>query len=584
MYKIIQITLPNDETITEKLLKYTPDEINFILEVGINCYERGRTDIANMTETDLIKKIKDDYNNKMEKMEKQIINEKECRSYIIESLKKIYDEEKNNLILKNEKLENELNIKKKEEEILKKQEEETKISIQKEVDKALNVYKEHMNMVIDEKNKIIEKKENEIIRDREFREKYREDNTKMLQLLEGKNNYSSLKEKGNAGETIFNELSDDAFGEIEGYELKNTSTTKHSGDFHLHFKDFGILVDLKNYDTIVPLKEVIKIENDFKKNIHLKFAWLISLNTRIQNNDKGIFTYKIIDDGRCIFYVNELLKQTNQIRVIKSLYYFCKTINVFIKDNITNDEANDEYEINILKKNYKEIMEEITIIKKDICELNSTINTTKTISDRLQMKINNILKREIENIMNETKHSDLFDEWFYKSYEPCENNEPLKSRELWIKFKKDNPTIDDLDMDKFKELICDNIPKNNLIIPKNKKSSFEIINYKEKKNKTVKKQTDEFTKTQKKNEYFSIEEQEKILNLYCNEEKDIMEIKDIICIQNSEIYKIVSFLILSDVISSRTEARGYEKYKETEEYKNKIITTNNIIIIDNKKI
>lgn len=583
MYKNIQLTIPVDENITRKIVEYKPEEIIFILEIGINCYEKGKKDTIDMSEVEVIKKIKQEYENKLEKMENVIINEKECRSYIIDNVKKMYEDEKNDLIRRCEKLETEIKQ-------LKKLETDTVLLVQKEVDKAIIVYKEKMNIIIDEKNrslekkeKELEKKENDLERDREFREKYREDNAKILHLIEGKNNYSNMKEKGDMGEILFNELSDDAFGEIEGYELKDTSTIKHSGDFHLHFKDFGILVDLKNYDTIVPLKEVLKIENDFKKNSHLKFAWLISLNTRIQNNDKGIFTYKITDDGRCICYVNEMLKQTNPIRIIKSLYYFCKTINVFIKDNTTDDEINeDEYVNNIIKKNYKEIIEEVTTIKKEISELNSTINTMKGINDRLQFKINNILKREIDNIMNETKHSDLFDEWFYNSYEVCESEEPIKSRDLWVKFKKENPTVEDLDMDKFKELICDNVPKNNLIIPKNKKGSFDIINYKVKKN-SIKKPIDEFKKAQKKNEIFSNEEQQKILDLYCVEEKDIMEIKDIMCIKNQDVYKIVSFLILSNVIASRSEARGYEKYKETDEYKNKINLSNNVIIIDNNK-
>ncbi len=155
MYKTIQITLPFDEKISEKILQYTPEENNCILEIGINCYDKAKKDAINITETENIKKINTEYNKKIEKFEREIFNEKECRNYIIESLKKVYE---------------------------------------------------------DEKNKIIEKKEIEIERDREFREKYREDNTKMLQLLEGKNNYSNLKEKGNAGESLFNELSDDAFG------------------------------------------------------------------------------------------------------------------------------------------------------------------------------------------------------------------------------------------------------------------------------------------------------------------------------------------------------------------------------------
>ena len=36
-------------------------------------------------------------------------------------------------------------------------------------------------------------------------------------------------------------------------------------------------------------------------------------------------------------------------------------------------------------------------------------------------------------------------------------------------------------------------------------------------------------------------------------------------------WQVVSLLIQYKVISKRVEARGYDKYKETEEYKSKII-------------
>jgi len=587
MYKTIQITLPFDEKISEKILQYTPEENNCILEIGINCYDKAKKDAINITETENIKKINTEYNKKIEKFEREIFNEKECRNYIIESLKKVYEDEKNSLIKKNEKLENELKVLKKEREV-------DELILQKEIEKAVEYQKEKFRLIIDEKNKIMERYEKDIERER----KLKEDTSKILKYFEEKNNYSSLKQKGDVGEMIFNELSDEAFGEIDGYELKDTSKIKHSGDFHLHFKDFGVLVDLKNYDTIVPIKEIKKIESDFTKNTHLNFAWLISLNTRIQCNDKGVITYKLLDDGRCIFYVNELLKQTNQLKVIKSLYYFCKMINVFIEDNKVDEEENKTF-----KKNYREVIEEVKLFKKDLCELNTTINTFQSIYDRIKYKINNILRREIDNIIEESEkieYDDIFNDWFYTNYEIFESDKTIKSKELWSKFKRDNTEIENPTVDKFKEIIYKNISEDNLILPKNKKGGIEIKNYREKKLNVVTDEEEvyltskeenlkiiidrvERKKKEKVTELFLDEDKKKILDLYGSELKDIMEIKDIMGLKEDDVYKIVSLLVNEHVISLRSEARGYEKYKETETYKSKLIKKNNITIIDNKK-
>jgi len=581
MYKNIQLVLPVDEKFSGKLLLYTPDEISIIIDTGISCYEKAKKEMINMSEMESIKKLNEEHNMKMEKMEKEILNEKECRGYIVKSLEKIYEENTDVFRLKCEKLENEVKA-------LRKQNEENNILFEERLKERFESEKEKLKMAADEQTKTFEKMETILLRDREIYEKCREDYSRSLKIIESRNTYSSLKHKGNEGENIFSELADEAFGEIEGYDLKDTSTVKHSGDFHMYFKDFGILVDLKNYDTIVPAKEVKKIESDFIKHTHLKFAWLISLNSKIQNNDKGVFTYKILDDGsgRCIFYINELMKQPNVIKFIKSIYYFCKMISVFIKDNTLYDEEENEEEINILKTNYKEVIEEVKLLKKDMSEMNANMNTFKNICDRILFKLNNILKREIENIITDKTYHDMIDEWFYSNYEFCECDETLTSREVWIKFKKDN-NVDGMDIDKFKEILSMNIHSDNLIVPKNKKGSIEIKNYREKKtndednivaSKKVAKK-----KKEKTNDFFSLEVQEKILNLYNVEENDIMEIKDSIDLDEEDIYKIVSFLVSSNVITSRKEARGYEKYKDTETYKNKINHTNNVIIIGNTK-
>ena len=65
--------------------------------------------------------------------------------------------------------------------------------------------------------------------------------------------------------------------------------------------------------------------------------------------------------------------------------------------------------------------------------------------------------------------------------------------------------------------------------------------------------------------YFDVEKDTKILKDYDNIENDIMTMS------NNDVrpWQIVSLLMKNKVILKRDEARGYDKYKETAEYKNK---------------
>ena len=68
--------------------------------------------------------------------------------------------------------------------------------------------------------------------------------------------------------------------------------------------------------------------------------------------------------------------------------------------------------------------------------------------------------------------------------------------------------------------------------------------------------------------YFDEEKDKKILGEYKNKENDIITIS---LINNIRPWQVVSLLMRYKIIFKRDEARGYNKYKDTEEYKNKVI-------------
>ena len=72
----------------------------------------------------------------------------------------------------------------------------------------------------------------------------------------------------------------------------------------------------------------------------------------------------------------------------------------------------------------------------------------------------------------------------------------------------------------------------------------------------------------KKEIYFDENTDKKIIKEYNN--KDIMEVSEI---YNIRPWEVVSVLIKHQIIDKRDKAKGYDKYKETDEYKNKIKST-----------
>ena len=62
--------------------------------------------------------------------------------------------------------------------------------------------------------------------------------------------------------------------------------------------------------------------------------------------------------------------------------------------------------------------------------------------------------------------------------------------------------------------------------------------------------------------YFDPEKDKKILQEYDDTENDIMSIS---LINNIKPFEVVSLLVRHKIISKRSEARGYDKYKDTDE-------------------
>ena len=390
--------------------------------------------------------------------------------------------------------------------------------------------------------------------------------------------HKSTSHKGSEGEKTFCEYAE-TFIDFKGFELIDKHTQGGEGDFHLHFEEFDVLVDAKNYKKKVPNDQREKIKKDLQKNEHLHFGWLVSLNTSIDKYDKSPVMYEWINTKQCLVYINNLSGFEDPKKILRIVWFTCKELY-----NMTKEENFDEEELNELKNERFKFMDKIRNLRKNIREINTSINATKNLIQVMDDELRGILETETSEIV--MSNISLFDDWWDSNIEIVSEEVTISSTELWTKFKQENKLeINEMNIsgDKFKQYLRTKVPSTAILLRnKNSNSAFDVkgiklkeINYKSnnveekievelneevlKKKKVIKKKIPEL--------YFSQEVDDKILNEYYSN-KDIIEISEMN--NNIKPWQVVSLLMRYKIIKKRDEALGYDKYKDTEEYKSKL--------------
>lgn len=544
-YKIINLTIPTNENIPNEISGFSPEENLKMIKIGCECLLEGRKAIAGLTQQEIYNKIKDETKAEVKKMELDILVERELSKKMEERIKKIYEGQIEQL--------------KKQLEIatihLKSYDSQNRDIINKEVSKTREKY----DMLLEEKDK-----QNQL---------NREIFDKAIQITTMSNSH-----KGKKGELKFCDIAE-TFKDFNQFQIQDKHTQSGEGDFHLHFEDFDVLADAKNYKDKVDKKQRDKIKNDLLKNEHINIAWLVSLNTNIYQFDKVPIMYEWINTKQCIIYINNLLSFEDPEKILRIAWLFSKQIYKLIEIKIE-----DEDELIELKEKQFKIMDKLKNLKTIMREINTTINNLKTQVNNVDFEIKDLLEMETNNIV-ETNFS-LFDDWWEINIEQTTDETQITSTEIWFKFKNDNKDIIkdfDITIDKFKNYIITKIPSTNRILKGNKKGAIEIkgIKIKQQKEINIIVQTENLNLELKNNKvkkinkkeiqeyFFDNELDNKILDDYNNINNDIFILSERYDIK---IFQVVSLLMRYKVINKRSESRGYEKYKETEEYKQKIIT------------
>jgi hypothetical protein len=536
MPKSINIYIPDDVNVPEIINSFTPEENYLMLKLGSDAINEAKNRVATLSQEEVYNKIEDEFRDKLKKLEIDLLVEREMKEHSNENITNIFETQ----------------LQKKEEQI-------------KKLTNILNKYELDKNLLVQEElkrqkeltNIRIQEKENQI--------------NKLMEILDDiKANKSKTSAKiGTEGEKSFYEIAE-TFNDFHNFEIEDTHKRSNCGDFHLKFKDFTVLVDAKNHKEKVQSTDRDKLRKDLEKNAHIHFAWMVALNATIDKFDKMPIMVDWISTEQCIIYINNILQYEEPTKILRIAYLMCKEIYKFIK--VKN--SKEENELVELKENKYKTINKVQQLKNLIKELNTTIGTLKTQVNTMDNEIKEILELYTAKILD--SNYVLFEEWWEKKLEQTDEEIILYSKDIWNKFKQENKDLlvsMDINIESLKQFIRRKLTSNNYTI-KGKGGSIEVkcFKWKEEEPKKIEKAF-ENKKLVIKTEplvYISEEVDNRIIELY---NKDMLDIFDISEKENIKIYEVVSCLMKYKIIKKRDESRGYEKYKESDEYKEKVLNS-----------
>jgi hypothetical protein len=551
--RTINITIPSSELVPDIISTFTPEENMLMLKIGSNCLKEGRQAVAGLTQNELYNKIKDESKAEIEKLETNLLVERELKSRISEEMTKMYQKQLEQMNKQIDTFKSQIKI----------YESENSEFVRTEVEKERDKYR----IILDEKDKQLNRM------------------TENYERFLKQNEVKSSKKIGDEGEDAF-VLMSETFKDFAGYKLEKKAHQAHKGDIHLFFKDFNVLVDLKNYSGSVQKKELDKIEHDLSINNTMDFAWLISYDSNVSDWNRFPIMYKwiVTEIGlKCVVIVNNLNANKSPVDVLRNVWSITNEL-----QKMTSKTKVEEKDVQDMMERDYNVVQKIKMAQKRLSELRRTVLSMSQITKDIENDILDalsLLSNEI--VKNESEKNVKIKEWWDLNIEIDDNDEnKLTSTEIWTRFKKDNKEYVDenkLLIDDFKNYvkIFIDVDKYN---EKSKKGSIEFIGFKFKEEhllvtqpieieinipNVIQKKKKVINKTVNKQSKLVIDEEvdNSIVDQYITTDDDIIIISKA---KNVMVWQIVSVLVNNKIINKRNDARGYEKYKETDEYKSKI--------------
>ena len=431
--KTITLKLPETYIVPVALFELGPDEVGAVITIGLESVLAGQQNALLLSETAVETRIRETYESRIQQLMSQIGEQERQRKCDQESFLSQQTQFKEVFYKDNERLregivERDVRIKTME------------LAKRDEIGREIAEMRERTTAIIGEKERSLET--------------YRQTFERGLSSLR-----LTTSAKGDVGERMFSQFADQAFTDFDGFAIENKSCIGGQGDYHLFFKDFNVLADAKLYTNKVGAQQRTKIIGDLKRNPHIRFAWLVSMNTKIDRWDRGPVMFEPIEGNRYICHINELVEQSNPAAFLKSVWFVCSIINEYL----VKEDAGEADELR-----YKDIhlrsLEKFRAMRKTVAELKQVIATLGSIKDRLDSSISDLLRDEVPTLME--AQNQMLMTWLQTNIEYVGGDDAaqIKSTDMWYKFRRDNSaTIGDFTPEKFRDGLCVCLPEEQLI-------------------------------------------------------------------------------------------------------------------------
>ena len=431
--KTITLKLPETYVVPVALFELGPDEVGAVITIGVESVLAGQQNALLLSETTVETRIRETYESRIQQLMSQIAEQERQRKcdqeYFLSQqtqFKEVFYKDIDKL--REGIVERDVRIKTME------------LAKRDEIGREIAEMRERTTAIIGEKERSLES--------------YRQTFERGLSSLR-----LTTSAKGDVGERMFSQFAEQAFADFDGFAIENKSCIGGQGDYHLFFKDFNVLADAKLYTNKVGAQQRTKIIGDLKRNPHIRFAWLVSMNTKIDRWDRGPVMFEPIEGNRYICHINELVEQSNPAAFLKSVWFVCSIINEYL----VKEDAGEADELR-----YKDIhlrsLEKFRAMRKTAAELKQVITTLGSIKERLDSSISDLLRDEVPTLME--AQNQMLMTWLQTNIEYVGGDDAaqIKSTDMWYKFRRDNSaTLGDFTPEKFRDGLCVCLPEEQLI-------------------------------------------------------------------------------------------------------------------------
>ena len=460
----LTLTLPASFNLPDCFKEATPDRSALILRMGADAFNSGVHAVASMSHDDI---RCEDYEKRL-KDAAESIRKSEMEITILREMSKRDKEEETRRL--DENINRLLRIKDGEIRLLN----DTLINKEKDMVRQ----REELRAKETEFNTAVEK----IVNDRLQYERERhqidvketlEKNMKMIEDINRNLLSKCSVDKGKIGEKIFETLAKETFVLFNKFEICDNTKRAHEGDFHLKFEEFTVLADAKYYKSSVDSTQRKKIINDLRGNAHIPFAWLISLDTRVDCYDKCSFMFEWISDTQAVVYVNSLLDSPveKQRDLLLTIYFEC----LAHYKRIQASELGATELVNLRQLRYDLMDYQRVELTRKLAEIKKTMNILGNLHDSIKNDLAKLCSNDTTLVHGENDEKII--KWWNENAVREEGSETT-STTFWNKFKADNPTLKDVIGPKmFRDIIQNILACSDYVKPKTAGGAMTILNY-----------------------------------------------------------------------------------------------------------